>query len=125
MVKLKLLSCGFDIEEADCGKKGIKKIKSLNSDIVLLDIEMSDISGIQVLKTLRDEGISTNSKIFLFTGKDNPRLDMVEISKVIAKKEGAIDLIRKETDLDKIVEYLKDYLKKSACNTDCLSYGNS
>lgn len=110
MVNLKLASCGFDVKEATGGEDGIRKIKSLKPDIVLLDIEMPGMNGIQVLQELRKEDALNGTKIFLFTGKDNPRHDMVEISKTMAKEEGAIDLIRKETDLDKIAEYLKKSL---------------
>ncbi len=111
MVNLKLSACGFEVREASSGREGIEKIKSLKPSLVLLDIEMPDINGIQALQELRNEGEIDHTKIFLFTGKDNPRSDMVGMSQIMAKEEGAIDLIRKETDLDKIAEYLKNALE--------------
>ena len=110
MVGLKLSSCGFEVQEASGGKEGLEKVKGLRPDIVLLDMEMPDMNGLAVFKKLKEDGFTVGTNIFFFTGKDNPRQDMVELSKIMAKGEGAVDLIRKEMDLNKIVEYMKQSL---------------
>ena len=108
MIELKLSVSGFETHEADCGRKGIEAIKELKPDIVLLDIEMPDMTGVEVLRELRKEGLSDMSKIFLYTGKDLDRADIVEVSRIMAKEEGAVDLIRKETNLDQVIKILKN-----------------
>lgn len=54
------------------GKTAIEQIKSLNPDIVILDISMPDLSGIEIVLALRKAGVS--SKIVVYTmssGEEN------------------------------------------------------
>ncbi len=43
----------YDVEIAKDGEDGLEKVKSFKPDVILLDIIMPDISGIEVLKELK------------------------------------------------------------------------
>lgn len=51
--KERLLADGFLVEEADNGRSGLEKIEDGDYDLVLLDMVMSDMTGVDVLKKIR------------------------------------------------------------------------
>lgn len=54
MYKLKLELSDFNVERAENGKVGLKLIDSFNPDIVLLDLMMPVMSGVETLQHLKD-----------------------------------------------------------------------
>ncbi|RMF94764.1 MAG: DNA-binding response regulator [Planctomycetota bacterium] len=64
---------GTEIEvvaEAATGAECIEKIEQTKPDIVLLDIRMPDLDGLEVLERLREKGIET--KVIILSTYDNP-----------------------------------------------------
>ena len=57
------------VGEASCGKDGIALALALNPDMILLDLNMKDMSGIEVLKALKPSEI--DSRIIMLTVSDN------------------------------------------------------
>ncbi len=51
----KLLELGYNVKTADSGKLGMKLFDSFNPDLVIVDINMDEISGIDVVKYIRVE----------------------------------------------------------------------
>ena len=56
------------VGEAASGREGIALARSLQPDMILLDLNMKDMSGVEVLKTLKDEGL--DSRIIMLTVSD-------------------------------------------------------
>lgn len=56
------------VGEAPSGREGIELARRLQPDVVLLDLNMKDMSGVDVLKTLKDEGL--DSRIVMLTVSD-------------------------------------------------------
>jgi len=56
------------VGEAASGKEGIQRAQRLQPDMILLDLNMKDMNGIEVLKTLKDEGL--DSRIIMLTVSD-------------------------------------------------------
>src|ERR1700684_4726628 len=56
--------------EAENGKQAIEKVKRLKPDIVLLDIGMPEMNGVQAAYEIRR--IAPESKIIFFTVNDSP-----------------------------------------------------
>ena len=48
---------GFEIDEAETGKEAIEKIETTRPDILLLDHKLPDISGLEILDYLSENGI--------------------------------------------------------------------
>ncbi|MBQ3642002.1 response regulator transcription factor [bacterium] len=60
------------IAEADNAKDAISKAINLIPDIILLDINLPDYSGLKVLKTLKESNIT--SKIIVLSSDDSPQI---------------------------------------------------
>ena len=57
------------VGEAHSGKEGMALARSLLPDMILLDLNMKDMNGIEVLKTLKDEGL--DARIIMLTVSDH------------------------------------------------------
>jgi DNA-binding NarL/FixJ family response regulator len=64
-----LESEGFEvIGEAEDGASAIELVTSVRSDLVLLDVQLPDLSGFEVLERLRAEGVLT--RVVLTSSRD-------------------------------------------------------
>jgi DNA-binding response OmpR family regulator len=45
---------GYEVETADCGTEALNKTSSASYNCIVLDIEMPDVQGLEVLKHIRD-----------------------------------------------------------------------
>ncbi|MDP1928972.1 MAG: two-component system response regulator NarL [Thiobacillus sp.] len=57
------------VGEAPSGKEGIALAHSLHPDMILLDLNLKDMSGIEVLKSLKDDGL--DARIIMLTVSDH------------------------------------------------------
>ncbi len=100
----------FDIKQVLSGEDGIKKIKSFNYDLIILNLNLTDIKGVQLLKQIRDEDsfipilITTN-----FMSVD----DAVKVVRL-----GAIDYIKKPFNLEEIKRQIKKILDREEIDSD-------
>jgi len=94
----------FEIHEASDGKKGLDLIKNDSYDLVLCDIKMPKVDGIELLQRTR----KTNSTIpfIMLTGHGN-----IETS-VESMKLGAYDFISKPPDLNRLINSVRNALEK-------------
>jgi two-component system, NtrC family, nitrogen regulation response regulator NtrX len=97
-----LVDEGFEVSTASNGYEALKQIEQESPDLVLLDIWMPGIDGIETLKEIK---------------KDNPFIQVVIITghgtietAVKATKLGAFDLIEKPLSFDKIVVSINNAL---------------
>jgi len=56
------------VGEAPSGREGIQLARSLHPDMILLDLNMKDMNGVEVLKTLKDDGL--DARIIMLTVSD-------------------------------------------------------
>ncbi|HXP45634.1 MAG TPA: sigma-54 dependent transcriptional regulator [Terriglobales bacterium] len=85
---------GFSVLEADNGTSGLRMAQSANPDLILLDVRMPDLGGLEVLERLKDAG---NARAVIMITAD-PQLDDVKA----AIKLGAFDFIGKPIDFDEL-----------------------
>ena len=52
-LRILLKNSGFSVEVAQGGKAGLEAVKTLNPDIVLTDVRMPQVTGIEILETVR------------------------------------------------------------------------
>lgn len=78
------------VGEADCGKRAIELARSLRPDVMLLDIKLPDMSGIEVLHRLRSEPVTSQIRVVILTVYDD-----LEIA-TEAIRAGAIGYILKD-----------------------------
>lgn len=84
----------FDTFSADCGLKGIEEVKKNNPDLVITDINMPDISGLDVLKAVKE--IDDLIQVIIITAYD----DMG--STIKAMQNGAYDYLEKPIDINRL-----------------------
>ncbi len=92
VLKLHLEEFGYITNWAADGETALQQLWSDNYDLVLLDMRMSGISGIDVLQRIRDNGF--DSTVIMMTAHGNESL-VVE-----CMKAGAADYVAKPFDID-------------------------
>ena len=78
---------GYEVDTALDGNSGLQKILQNRYDLILLDIMLPEVSGFDICKAARREGVST--PIIFLTAKGE------EIDKVLGLEFGADDYITK------------------------------
>lgn len=91
------------IGQAGDGEEGMKKILEYRPDVILLDINMPKINGIEVLRRAKDLGVE--SKIIMLTIHD----DKEYLQETI--KIGANGYVLKDSDADGLIKAIKDVAK--------------
>lgn len=95
-----LKNSNYESISAEDGESGLKKIAEEKPDIIILDIQMPGMSGIEVAKKLQaDENLKNIPIIFLTATLDFDRSEMPEGPKV--------KFITKPCNFNQIIEYIK------------------
>ncbi|MEP7144417.1 MAG: sigma-54 dependent transcriptional regulator [Ferruginibacter sp.] len=101
---------GYKIEEAADGEEGLKKFTNTTYDVVLCDIKMPKMDGIEFLEKARL--VNADVPIVVISGHGN-----VETA-VEAVKKGAFDYISKPPDLNRMLITLRNALDKQTLVTE-------
>jgi DNA-binding NtrC family response regulator len=101
---------GYKIDEAADGEEGIKKFSSASYDVVLCDIKMPKVDGLEFLERARE--INNDIPIIVISGHGN-----IETA-VEAVKKGAFDYISKPPDLNRLLITLRNALDKQTLVTE-------
>ncbi len=96
----------FDITEAEDGKMGFDLLSKGNFDLVLCDIKMPKMDGIEVLKKSKEAGLIL--PFIMLTGHGN-----VDTA-VDAMKHGAYDFISKPPDLNRLLNSISHALENKS-----------
>ncbi|MEO6812623.1 MAG: sigma-54 dependent transcriptional regulator [Ginsengibacter sp.] len=96
---------GYKIEEAADGEEGLRKFKEKNYDLVLCDIKMPKLDGIEFLEKAKE--INGETPIIIISGHGN-----IETA-VEAVKKGAYDYISKPPDLNRMLITLRNAMDKT------------
>lgn len=105
MYQLKLSKSGIETVEANDGAMALSKIAEVKPDLVLLDLMMPNMGGLEVLEQLRQQKMVPNLPVLILTNI----MDQLTIDK--CKVLGACDYIVK-TDLTpkEVVDKIKQYI---------------
>jgi two-component system, NtrC family, response regulator len=96
---------GFEVLQAGDGKKALQKLELTEVDIVICDVKLPDINGVELSKTIKEK--YPLIEIILLTAYGNIA-DGVQ-----AIKNGAFDYITKGDDNDKIIPLLYKAVEKT------------
>ncbi len=100
----------YQVDEAENGLDGLNKLRDENYDIVLLDIKMPKMDGMEVLDEAQK--INPDLPIIMISGHGT-----VE-SAVEAVKKGAFDFISKPPDLNRLLITVRNAMDKSSLVTE-------
>ena len=96
---------GYDVDAADNGATGLSMILANSYALVVMDVMMPEMSGLDVLKKMRDAG--TAVPVIMLTAKSE------EIDKILGLELGADDYITKPFDSEVLLLKIKAILKRN------------
>ena len=94
-----LISKGFEIMVANDPIEGLRRIQQEQYDVILLDISMPEISGINIIDTLAKDEILKDQNIFIFSANT---LSEIQI-KDLLRKDGINGCLKKPIQLSEIL----------------------
>jgi DNA-binding NtrC family response regulator len=101
---------GYTVIEAESGQPGLKLAQRESPDLVLLDVRMPDLTGIEVLDQLKKNGDAR--AVIMITA--DPQLDDVKA----ALKLGAYDFVGKPIDFDELHITIKNALEATSLRAE-------
>ncbi len=98
-----LTSGGIDVTQAFDGLEALGKIKDINFDLILLDIQLPGMDGIEVIKNINKEDASGNTPIVALTAHAMSGDEQKFIN------AGCAGYISKPIDISTFVEKIRSY----------------
>ena len=105
LIGIHLDDLGFTTDKAYDGNEGLLKVLNNSYDIILLDIRLPGLDGMEVCKKIRLEKI--NTPILMVTSKSE------EIDKIIGLEIGADDYITKPFSIRELIARVKAIVRRS------------
>jgi DNA-binding response OmpR family regulator len=103
-VSLYLKNAGFDVRTASTGAEALQLAASQPPTLVVLDLMLPDIDGIEVCKRLRQD---SDVPILMLTARDE------DIDKIVGLEVGADDYMTKPFNPRELVARIKSILRRS------------
>lgn len=105
LLKYNLMQANFEVVTADNGKSAVDLATQFDFDIILLDLMLPQLTGEEVLKSLRQQGIDT--PVIVITAKDS------EFDRVLGLEIGADDYITKPFSPREVLARINAVLRRS------------
>ncbi|HKO62459.1 MAG TPA: response regulator transcription factor [Pyrinomonadaceae bacterium] len=110
---------GYEVSVARDGKEGLEKASTEKPDIILLDVMLPLMSGIDVCRNLRARGIET--PILMLTARSE------ETDKVVGLEVGADDYVTKPFSIKELLARVRAHLRRAAkevTQVESFNFGN-
>ncbi|WP_278308910.1 response regulator transcription factor [Parasporobacterium paucivorans] len=118
-IELELVHEGYMVSKANNGRVGLELATNSRFDLVLLDVMLPELSGLEVLRRLRK---TTDMPVIMLTARD------AVMDKVSGLDAGADDYITKPFAIEELLARIRAALKKRSGMADksrtCCSFGN-
>jgi two-component system phosphate regulon response regulator PhoB len=106
LVEFNLKQAGYDVVTAADGAEAIRKARSASPDLVVLDLMLPEIDGLEVCKLLRGDPATLGIPIIMLTAK------AAEIDRVLGLELGADDYLTKPFSPRELVLRIKKVLAR-------------
>ncbi|TQS42508.1 response regulator transcription factor [Cryptosporangium phraense] len=106
LLETSLCYAGFDVQTASTGREAVAAISERSPDLVLLDIMLPDIEGLEVVRLLRSTG--SRIPVLLLTARDGTD------DKIAALTLGADDYVTKPFSLNEVLARIRALLRRTA-----------
>lgn len=104
MIKITLELSGYQCTTAYSGKDCLQLLSQNDFDLLLLDIAMPDITGVDILKTVKSDSALSKNKVVFITAS-SPTEDIIDN----LMKQGALEVIKKPVTEDKLLKTITKY----------------
>jgi DNA-binding response OmpR family regulator len=108
---------GHTVETASEGFSALEKARTIQPDLLILDIMLPGLDGIEICKTLRRENFT--APILMLTARDS------EIDRVVGLEVGADDYLSKPFSMHELLARVKAQLRRTQSIRDALEKINS
>lgn len=98
---------GYEVELAENGQLGLEKLKTYHPDIILLDIMMPTMNGIEMMTELKNEPTTKDIPIVVLTNLADMRVTNMALS-----KGAVLCIIKSQTEPDDVVASIKGVLER-------------
>lgn len=105
LLKYNLQQANFEVTTANNGKSAVTLAKQSGFDIILLDLMLPQLTGEEVLKTLRHDGI--NTPVIVITAKDS------EVDRILGLEIGADDYVTKPFSPREVLARINAVLRRT------------
>ena len=114
LLKRKLERGGLEVSTANNGLEALEQVKAHKPDLILLDLMMPDMDGIEVCQRLQASSDHRSIPVIFVTARTTKE------SKLEGLAVGAVDYITKPIDLDETVARVTTQLRFAAINRENL-----
>mgnify|MGYP002630596636 CR=1 FL=1 len=105
-LELKLTKEGYKVETAPNGEVALEVIRKQLPDLVILDVNMPKLNGMEVCKALRSDEKTRDLAVIMLTARDD------EIDRVLGLEFGADDYVTKPYNARELILRIKGLLKR-------------
>ena len=109
LLRLYLTKEGYQVTTANDGEEGLEKFSQVKPDMVLLDVMMPRMDGLEVCRRIRKAG---NTPVMMLTAKGET------FDKVLGLELGADDYVVKPFDAKEVVARVKAVLRRTQGKND-------
>ncbi|HJL21960.1 MAG TPA: sigma-54 dependent transcriptional regulator [Polyangiaceae bacterium LLY-WYZ-15_(1-7)] len=104
-LRMVLEGAGFDVEDAESAEEGLKRLDGDGIDLVILDVRLPEMSGLEALEQIRQRPESRNLPVLMISG----HASVAEA--VSAVQTGATDFFEKPLDRDRVLVSVRNALQ--------------
>jgi phosphate regulon transcriptional regulator PhoB len=108
LIQYNLKAAGYDVVTAADGEEALKKARASSPSLIILDVMLPEVDGLEVCKTLRKEPATSTVPIIMLTAKAG------EIDRVLGLELGADDYVTKPFSPRELVLRVKAMLRRRA-----------
>jgi two-component system phosphate regulon response regulator PhoB len=106
LIQFNLKSAGYDVASASDGAEALKKARALLPSLIVLDLMLPEVDGLEVCKILRRDPLTSGIPIVMLTAKAG------EVDRVLGLELGADDYVTKPFSPRELVLRIKRLLRK-------------
>jgi DNA-binding response OmpR family regulator len=111
LIEVNLKGAGFEIELASNGKDGLDLARQSIPDLIVLDVMLPEMGGLEVCKSLRRDPATGEIPILMLTAR------ATEIDRVLGLELGADDYVTKPFSTRELVLRVKNLLRRKTTGT--------
>jgi len=110
LLKYNLTSSGFDVAAVEDGQQGLEKAKTFHPNIILLDLMLPGIDGLEVCRKLKQEPSTAHVPVIMLTARGE------EIDRIVGLELGADDYVVKPFSPRELTLRIKAVLRRAGGN---------
>ena len=104
MVGTALLFEGFRVDTAANGAEGLSCLRRATPDLILLDLVMPWINGLELLATIRSDSVTEDMPVIVMTGTATRPQDLNGL--------GPVDIVHKPFEIERLMNLIANVLRR-------------